>query len=111
MQRGDDRRHEVGAQCRRDTKAHRADEPLAGASREVANILDFDSQPAGAGADLATDRRQFGARRAPLDQDHAQPLLERAELLAQARLGDIAGLRGPTEMLKIGDCNEILKLA
>jgi hypothetical protein len=47
----------------------------------------------------------------PLDQDDAKPLLKGMQLLAKRRLRNVAGLRSATEIVEVGDCDEIFKLA
>jgi hypothetical protein len=78
---------------------------------EVAYLLHLEQQAAGPIGDLAPDRSQLRSGLAPLDQGHAEPFLERAKLLAERRLRDVARLRCAAEMPEIGDRHQISELS
>ena len=108
---GDDRRHQVRSQSGRHTKPEGADEVVSGAPREVADVLDLDDHPACARGDLSPHRRQLDARVAPVDQDDVKPLFQRAKLLAERWLRNMAGVRCPSEMFNVRDGHQIFQLA
>jgi hypothetical protein len=111
MERGDDRRHQVGTQGWRDSEPDGSRPAFGGTPRQGANVADPDQEAAGAIGDLASDRRQFDAAGPAFDQLDAEPLLEGAKLVAQRRLRNVTCLRSPAEMLHVRNRDKIFELA
>ena len=79
-------------------------------AREVGQIARRRQHALGAPRDLGADLGQDHVAGPPLDQLHAEVLLQIADLHGQRRLGHGAGLGGPAEMPVLGQRGQIAQL-
>ena len=59
---------------------------------------------------LPPERSQYHLAAAALDELHAKPLFELAQLAAERGLADVAHLGGTPEVQGFGDCDQVAKL-
>jgi len=105
--RGQDVRQQVRRQRREQAESHGAGFRILAASRQFTHLRDFGDDLARAFGDLAADRRQHHPPRCAFHQRHAKLILQLADLRGQRRLADEARRRRATEVLVIGEGDQI----
>lgn len=109
-QGGQQVRDEIGAQGRNHPEAQRAVERIAVLAGEVADLLDHGEGGARALDDLLADRRRDQVVLVALEQGDPEIVLELAQLRAQCRLADVAGLCRAHRVAGVGECDEVAQL-
>src|SRR5512137_2692292 len=104
-------RHQIGADSRNRSQPQRTRKRLPGRTRQATDLLCFlenNTSLFDNGFALSRDRNTSIR---PLEHSYSKHVLDFSYLCAERGLSDMTRVRGPAEMLMVGDRNQIFEIA